>query len=190
VAPGFSTRVIESVSGHEQRATLWADARMAFDAGPGIRSEADMAALIAFFRARRGAARGFRFRDPFDSVSGAFGSAPSPLDQRIGTGDGAATQFPLRKAYGVPGDPQVRTITRPVEGTIRIALDGVEVASGWQHMGLGLIAFDEPPPDGAAVTAGFVFDVPVRFAEDRLEIDRETFAAGAAPSVPLVEVRE
>ena len=190
VAPAFSTRVIESASGHEQRSTQWADARLSFDAGPGVRSEADIAALIAFFRARRGAARGFRFRDPFDGASGAFGVAPGPLDQMIGTGDGAATGFRLRKAYGAGAEAQVRMITRPVAGSVRVAVDGVELGAGWQLGPLGEVRFDDAPAEGMVVTAGFLFDVPVRFAEARLEIDRETFAAGVVPSVPLVEVRE
>ncbi|MBU0557587.1 MAG: DUF2460 domain-containing protein [Alphaproteobacteria bacterium] len=189
VAPAFSTRIVESMSGHEQRSTQWADARLAFDAGPGIRSEADIATLIAFFRARRGAARGFRFRDPFDHASGAFGVPPGPVDQWIGTGDGVTTNFQLRKNYGAD-DPQQRRIRRPVAGSIRIAVDGAERFAGWAHVGMGEIAFEEAPAPGAVVTAGFLFDVPVRFAEDRLEIDRETFAAGIVPSVPLVEVRE
>ncbi|MBO9574506.1 MAG: DUF2460 domain-containing protein [Sphingobium sp.] len=190
VAPAFSTRVIESVSGHEQRSTQWADARMSFDAGPGVRSEADVAALIGFFRARRGAARGFRFRDPFDHVSGEFGAQPAADDQAIGLGDGARTSFRLVKAYGVGGEAQLRFITRPVAGTIRVALDGVAQPDGWSHVGRGEIAFDVAPEVGVLVSAGFVFEVPVRFAEDRLEIDRETFAAGVVPSVPLVEIRE
>ncbi len=190
VAPAFSTRVVESVSGHEQRSTQWADARMSYDAGPGVRSEADIAALIAFFRARRGAARGFRFRDPFDHVSGAFGAPPDAGDQLVGVGDGARTSFALVKRYGVGGEAQARFITRPVAGTIRVALDGVEQASGWSHEEHGAIVFETPPGAGVVVSAGFAFDVPVRFAEDRLEIDRETFAAGVVPSVPLVEIRE
>jgi len=190
VAPTFSTRIIESVSGHEQRSTQWADARLYFDAGPGVRSEADIATLIAFFRARRGSARGFRFRDPYDHGSAGLGVAPGPLDQLLGTGDGLAVSFMLRKAYGTDDAVQLRAITRPVAGTIRIAVDGTELMSGWQHLGGGEIAFDDPPAEGAAISAGFLFDVPVRFAEDRLEIDRETFAAGAVPSVPLVETRE
>ncbi len=189
VAPAFSTRIIESVSGHEQRSTQWADARLSFDAGPGVRSEADIAALIAFFRARRGAARGFRFRDPFDDVSGDFGSAPAADDQNLGIGDGSTSEYALIKTYGAGADAQLRFITWPVEDSIRVALDGVEQHSGWSHVGLGMIGFDEAPGDGVLVSAGFRFDVPVRFAEDRLEIDRETFAAGIVPSVPLVEIR-
>ncbi len=190
VSPAFSTRVIESISGHEQRSTQWADARMRYDAGPGVRSETDVAALIAFFRARRGAARAFRFRDPFDNVSGDFGSAPAADDQALGLGDGARSEYALVKRYGNGVDAQTRRVTRPVEETIRIALDGVVQTSGWSHAGLGVIAFETPPGAGVLVSAGFAFDVPVRFAEDHLEIDRETFAAGAVPSVPLVEIRE
>ena len=190
VAPAFSTQVAESPSGHERRSSDWADARLSFDAGPGVRSDADIADLIAFFRARRGAARGFRFTDPYDDRSGPPGIAPGPLDQRLGSGDGVTTDFPLMRHYGSGTDAQARRITRPVAGTIRVAIDGVEQADGWQHVGLGVIAFDAAPAEGALITAGYRFDVPVRFAEDRLEINRATFAAGEAVSVPLVEIRE
>ena len=190
VSPAFSTQVVESVSGHERRSSDWADARLSFDAGPGVRSESDIARLIAFFRARRGAARGFRFTDPYDDRSGAPGAVPSPIDQRLGTGDGVRAEFPLMRHYGEGDDAQGRRITRPVAGSIRVAVDGVELTSGWSHAGMGVIAFDVAPAAGAVLTAGYRFDVPVRFAEDRLEINRATFAAGEAPSVPLVEIRE
>ena len=190
VSPAFSTQVVESVSGHERRSSDWADARLSFDAGPGVRSESDIARLIEFFRARRGAARGFRFTDPYDDRSGAPGAVPSPIDQRLGTGDGVRAEFPLMRHYGEGDDAQGRRITRPVAGSIRVAVDGVELTSGWSHAGMGVIAFDVAPAAGAVLTAGYRFDVPVRFAEDRLEINRATFAAGEAPSVPLVEIRE
>ncbi|WP_206517643.1 DUF2460 domain-containing protein [Sphingobium algorifonticola] len=189
VVPTFSTQTVESLSGHERRSSDWADARMRYDVGPGVRSESDVATLIAFFRARRGAARGFRFTDPFDDRSCALGDTPGPLDQFLGTGDGAASAFQLCKYYGAGGDAQQRIITRPVAGSIRIAVDGVERTSGWSHAGLGVIAFDIAPAAGAAITAGFRFDVPVRFAEDALEVSRATHAAGEVPSVPLVELR-
>lgn len=190
VSPAFSTQIVESVSGHERRSSDWADARMSFDAGPGVRSDADIAALIAFFRARRGAARGFRFTDPFDDRSCAVGAVPSPIDQTLGVGDGVRTEFQLMRHYGVGEEAQGRIVTRPVAGTIRVAIDGIEQAAGWSHAGLGVVSFEDAPGEGALVTAGFRFDVPVRFAVDRLEINRATFAAGEAPSVPLVEVRE
>ena len=190
LSPAFSTQIVESVSGHERRSSDWADARLSYDAGPGVRSEADMARLVEFFRARRGAARGFRFTDPYDDRSGAPGVAPSPIDQRLGTGDGVRASFQLMRHYGEGEAAQARIITRPVAGSIRVAADGVELTSGWSHAGLGVIAFDVAPASGVVLTAGFRFDVPVRFAEDRLEINRATFAAGEAPSVPLVEIRE
>jgi len=190
VVPAFSTQTVESLSGHERRSSDWADARLSFDAGPGVRSEADLVTLVAFFRARRGAARGFRFTDPFDNGSAPAGEAVSAIDQRFGTGDGVTATFRLAKYYGEGADAQQRFITRPVAGSIRIAVNGMEQMSGWSHAGLGVIAFDSAPANGAVLRCGYRFDVPVRFAEDRLEINRATFAAGEAPSVPLVEIRE
>ncbi|WP_188064613.1 DUF2460 domain-containing protein [Sphingobium sp. KCTC 72723] len=190
LSPAFSTQIVESPSGHEQRSSDWADARLSFDAGPGVRSDADIAVLIDFFRARRGAARGFRFTDPYDDRSCAPGDAPGPLDQRLGVGDGVRSRFALMRHYGAGEEAQGRIITRPVAVSIRVAADGVEMTGGWSHEGLGVIAFDDAPGVGVVLTAGFRFDVPVRFAEDRLDINRATFAAGEAPSVPLVEIRE
>jgi uncharacterized protein (TIGR02217 family) len=185
VSPGFSTNVVTSVSGHEYRNANWSDARLRFDAGPGVRGEAELAPLIDFFRARRGRAVGFRFRDPFDHSSGAFGAAPAATDQPLGESDGVRTRFGLRKLYGEGAE---RRISRPVAGSVRVAVGGVERVSGWTLDG-GVIVFDVAPASGL-VSAGFLFDVPVRFAEDRIDINRVSFAAGEAPSVPLIEVRE
>ncbi len=185
----FSTAVVESASGHEQRMVDWSNARMRYDAGPGLRSEADVAALTEFFRARRGAAKSFRFRDPFDGSSSPTGAPVTPLDQPLGTGDGLTTRFGLYKHYGPGAEAQRRPITRAVVDTVCVAVNGVEVTN-WFHMGLGIIQFDEAPPKGAVLTVGYEYDVPVRFASDRLEVSRATFLAGEIASVPLVEVRE
>ncbi|MCA3255194.1 MAG: DUF2460 domain-containing protein [Alphaproteobacteria bacterium] len=190
VAPGFSTVVATSASGFEQRNAQWADARLSFDAGLGVRSEADLATVAGFFRARRGRACGFRFRDPTDWSSNGAAGTPGPLDQRIGTGDGVTTRFRLCKRYGEGADAQLRLVTRPEAGTVRVAVGGVEAAGGWALAEGGWIEFASAPLAGAAVTAGFAFDVPVRFAEDRLEMSLATFRAGEAPSIPLVEIRE
>jgi uncharacterized protein (TIGR02217 family) len=187
VAPAFSTNVVTSASGNEYRNANWQQARLRFDAGPGVRGDAELETLLAFFRARRGAAVGFRFRDPFDFSSNGMAGDPTPLDQQIGTGDGATTSFKLTKSYS---GGEERHVTRPVAGTVRVAIDGIEQVSGWSLEALGDVVFDEPPAPGATITAGFLFDVPVRFAEDRLEINRATFMAGEAPSVPLIEIRE
>jgi uncharacterized protein (TIGR02217 family) len=186
VEPAFSTAVVTGAGGGEQRNSDWSDARLRFDAGPGVRGEADLHALIAFFRARRGAAQAFRFEDPFDNSSNGMTGTPGAANQALGTGDGVRTAFALVKAYGA----QVRRITRPVAGSVRVSVAGVERTSGWTLGPLGMLSFEEPPPAGAAVRAGFRFDVPVRFADDRLSVSRATFEAGEIASVPLIEVRE
>ncbi|WP_221794997.1 DUF2460 domain-containing protein [Aquisediminimonas sediminicola] len=190
IAPQFSTAIVTTASGAEQRNAEWADARLQIDAGPGLRSEADIETLITFIRARHGAARGFRFRDPFDFSSNHMTDAPGVLDQQIGIGDGKTTAFDLVKNYGIAPDYQHRRITRPLTGSVRIALAGVEILDGWTLRPKGVVSFDIAPAAGVPITAGFLFEVPVRFAEDRLEVSRATFRAGEAASVPMVEVRE
>ena len=188
VAPEFSTSIAVTASGHERRNSLWSDARLHFDVGPGIRSESELSQLIAFFRARRGPARGFRLADPFDNSSNGMTGTPTMLDQLIGTGDGARAEFQLMKTYG-SSEPQVRPITRPRADTLLVSVGGA-ASTAWTLGDKGVLQFAVAPPAGAEVRAGFRFDVPVRFAEDRLDISAVNFAAGEAPSVPLIEVRE
>lgn len=185
--PSFSTNVVTSASGHEYRNANWSQARLRFDAGPGVRSETELGDLISFFRARRGSAVAFRFRDPFDHSSNGMTGVPGFGDQPLGEGNGTRTGFELVKHYG---EGEVRRITRPAPGSVRVSVSGIEQAGGWSLDPMGVVRFDTAPASGSVVAAGFEFDVPVRFAEDRLEINRATFLAGEAPSVPLIEVRE
>ncbi|WP_324697275.1 DUF2460 domain-containing protein [Novosphingobium aerophilum] len=190
VIPEFSTSISVTASGFERRNSLWSNARLRFDVGPGVRSEAELGELIAFYRARRGPARGFRLRDPSDYSSNGMVGTPSPLDQPLGTGDGITARFPLVKRYGEGSAEQVRRVTRPLFDTLLVSIGGAVQVGNWTLEPQGVIAFDDPPPLGAAVRAGFLFDVPVRFAEDQLEVAGAAFAAGEAPSVPVVEIRE
>ena len=185
VSPEFSTSVAVTSSGHERRNALWSDARMRYDVGPGVRSQAELRVLLDFFRARYGPARGFRLRDPFDFSSNGGDGEPGPLDELIGVGDARTADFQLRRNYG----EQQRPITRPEPGSISVSVDGIP-ADNWTHAGRGLIRFAAAPAAGSEIRAGFRFDVPVRFAEDRLDVSGATFAAGEAPSVPLIEIRE
>jgi len=178
VSPGWSTAVLTAAGGAEQRVADWAAALTRYDVGPGVRSEADIAALLAFFRARMGRARAFRLRDPFDHAGAGAGEA-------IGTGDGAARRFALVKRYGAVA----RRITRPVAGSVAVTVGGVATAGFAVEPG-GWVVLDAAPAAGLAVAASFAFDVPVRFAEDRLTVSGATHLAGEAASVPLVEVRE
>nr|WP_084787953.1 DUF2460 domain-containing protein [Sphingomonas yabuuchiae] len=176
VTPGFSTAILTSAGGREARNAAWAEARTTYDVGPGIRSAEDIATLLGFFRARMGPARGFRLRDPFDSIG---------ADEAIGTGDGVTRRFALARHYG----GQSRRITRPVAGSVSVKVAGLAVTGFALEPG-GWLLFDTAPAKGAAIAASFIFDVPVRFAEDRLSTTLAGFRAGAAASVPLVEVRE
>ena len=189
VSPEFSTSVAVTASGYERRSSHWSDARLRFDVGPGIRSESELGVLLQFFRARRGAARGFRLEDPFDFSSNNLTGMPTATDVLLGLGDGLEAGFDLVKHYGEGDEPQVRRITRPRAGTLLVSVDN-QPTTAWTLQAGGRILFDEAPPAGSQVRAGFLFDVPVRFAQDRLDISSANFSAGEAPSVPLVEIRE
>ncbi len=182
VMPETSTAIAVGAGGAEARNVDWAEPRTRYDVGPGVRSERDVAVLLDFFRARLGPARGFRLQDPFDHATGV---PPAFGDVAIGTGDGMTTRFALVKRYGA----MVRRITRPVAGSVRVGVGGVET-QGFAVVAGGWVQLDVAPARGVAVTAGFAFDVAVRFAEDRLQVARATFGAASAASVPLIEVRE
>ncbi|WP_312784793.1 DUF2460 domain-containing protein [Brevundimonas sp.] len=179
------TEITTLGSGFERRSTPWAEGRRRYLIGAGLRSLDDMAALTAFFEARRGRLYGFRFRDFADFKSCAPGEAVAATDQRIGAGDGARRSFGLSKAYG----DHVRRIAKPVEGSVRVAVNGVETtAFALDHL-TGEATLATPPALGAVVTAGFVFDTPVRFDADRIEVTLESFGAGRMVAMPLIEVR-
>jgi len=185
------TEVVTLASGFERRSTPWAQGRRRYLIGANLRSLDDMAALTGFFEARRGRLYGFRFRDFADFKSCAPGGAVTPHDQALGLGDGAGTSFELRKRYGEGEDVADRRIAKPVEGSVRISLDGAELASAAFETDLttGMVTLETPPAEGVAVTAGFEFDVPVRFDADRIDVTLESFTAGRMAAVPLIEVR-
>jgi uncharacterized protein (TIGR02217 family) len=189
VTTEFSTNIVTTLSGHERRNSDWADAKASYDVSPGIRSEAELGILFDFFRARRGPAIGFRFQDPFDHSSNGMIGTPQAGDQTIGVGNGLRTEFQLIKSYGQGAAVQSRAITRPVAGSILVSVNGV-AASNWTLAEGGKIQFATSPPAGAQIKAGYYFDVPVRFASDRIEANRFSFEAGEMPSVPLIQIKE
>ncbi len=191
--PERRTEIVGFGSGREQRNARWADSRRRYDAGYGVKTFETLQQVVAFFEERRGPLTGFRWRDRLDCGSAAPGAAVSPLDQGIGIGDGARANYQLVKTYGAGFAPYVRTINKPVAGSVRVAVGGVEAAAASFACdpATGIVSFapSHLPPSGAAVTAGFQFDVPVRFDTDYLEVDLSAFAAGAIPKIPLVEIR-
>jgi uncharacterized protein (TIGR02217 family) len=185
------TEIVTLGSGFERRSTPWAQGRRRYLIGANLRALDDMAALTAFFEARRGRLYGFRFRDFADFKSCVPSGAASPQDQNLGIGDGVRTDFPLVKRYGDEADAPERPIPKPVAGTVRVGVDGLEADPALFEIdpASGVVTFANPPPAGAMVTAGFEFDVPVRFDADRVEVTLESFAAGRMAAVPLIEVR-
>ena len=190
--PERRTEIVSLTNGHEERRTPWAHSRRRYDAGLGLRSLDDVAALIAFFEARAGQMHGFRWKDWADCKSSAPSVAPGYQDQQIGTGDGVTRVFALRKAYASGPAQYWRPIAKPVEGTALAGVGGVELLADADfevNTATGLITFAEPPESGGRVSAGFEFDVPVRFDTDRIAVSVASFQAGDLPQVPVVEVR-
>jgi uncharacterized protein (TIGR02217 family) len=192
--PERRTDVVVLGSGAEERNARWADSRRSYNAGYGATSLNDLHAIIAFFEERRGRLHGFRWRDPSDWKSCAPEDTPTALDQRIGTGDGTTLLFQLAKTYGGASNPWTRAIAKPVDGSVLVAVAGALQTAGANYtldITTGLITFlpGHVPPADAAITAGFEFDVPVRFDTDKLEINLQGFRHGAIPSIPIVEIR-
>jgi len=192
--PQRRTEVVLLGSGAEERNARWAHSRRVYDAGYGVKTFEALSQVIAFFEERRGRLYGFRWRDRLDHSSAAPDAAVAATDQAIGTGDGVTASFQLSKTYGSLYSPYQRPIAKPAPGSVRVAVAGSEVSEGTAFSvdtTTGVVTFlaGHIPPVGAAVTAGFLFDVPVRFDTDYLEVDMSAFAAGAIPKIPLVEIR-
>jgi uncharacterized protein (TIGR02217 family) len=189
--PTWSTEVIQTDTGFEYRNSNWSQARHRYDVAAGVADQEDFVRLKSWFLTTRGPAIGFRFRDFGDYSSRSDGtSPPTPADQRIGTGNGTQTSFQLVKRYPIAsGIEHVREIRKPVPGTVLIALNGAPQTTGWTvNTATGVVTFSSPPAASVIVTAGFEFDVPVRFAEDAWSFTFEDFDSGSA-SVPLLEIR-
>jgi len=188
--PKRQTEIVALGSGHEERNTRWADSRRHYDAGYGVKSLADIHDILSFYEERRGQLYGFRFRDPMDYLSCRPGETVAADDQEIGIGDGLETDFQLIKTYGSTFAPYARDISKPVTGSVILAVDGVPQASGWSvDETTGLVSFTVPPLVSSVISAGYEFDVPVRFDADQLVIDIGAFQAGSVPQIPIVEIR-
>lgn len=190
--PERRTEVVTLSNGFEERNTPWAEARRRYDAGVSLRSLDDIEELIAFFEARQGQLHAFRWKDWADYKSCRSSASVGFADQLIGVGDGVVTEFPLTKTYRSGPAAQTRRISKPVQGTVRAALQGDEAQDGVHFQvdwSTGIVTFATPPAVGEQVTAGFEFDVPVRFDTDRIQVSVASFQAGDVPHVPVVEVR-
>lgn len=185
------TDVVTTASGREERNARWANSKRKYNAGFGVKSLDDIQAVVAFFEERRGKLYAFRWKDFADFKSCAASAAVAATDQVIGTGDGVTAAFQLVKKYGTGTRNYVRAINAPVSGTVRVAVNGVVTTLFAVNVLTGMMTFNAGsiPVIGAVVTAGFEFDVPVRFDTDAITINLAHFAGGDIPNIPLVEVR-
>ncbi len=192
--PERRTEIVVLGSGAEERNTRWAHSRRRYNAGYGVKTLDQLHAVIAFFEERRGRLHGFRWKDHADFKSCPPQGTPSPLDQEIGVGDGETAAFQLVKAYGTGATKYVRTIAKPVAGSVRVAVAGVEKTAGTDFTvaaTTGVVTFLGASIPGAdeIVTAGYEFDVPVRFESDQLTVNLSAFQGGEIPDISVVEVR-
>jgi len=188
--PERRTQIVELASGNEERNASWANSRRRYDVAYGIRRADDLAAVVAFFEARNGRLHGFRYKDWADYKSAQPSQAITATDQQIGTGTGSLQTFQLAKRYASGGQTWVRTIAKPVAGTVRVALGMVEQMSGWTlDTTTGVISFTTAPAGGVIVRAGFEFDVPVRFDSDTLDVTLDFERLGSITAIPLLEIR-
>ncbi|MEM9045755.1 MAG: DUF2460 domain-containing protein [Pseudomonadota bacterium] len=184
------TEVVTLANGFEERNSPWSQSRRRYDAGLGIRGLDDLDQVLTFFEARRGRLFGFRWKDWLDHRSGAPSAAVAPGDQSIGVGDGTTSAFRLTKTYSSGGFTSVREISQPIDTSVRVAVGGVEQTPGVGFLvNGGIIELSAAPGFGVQVTAGFEFDVPVRFDTDVIEVNLAAFEAGEIPSIPIIEVR-
>jgi uncharacterized protein (TIGR02217 family) len=183
--PGFKTTIITLSSGFEKRNQDWSETRGTWDIGYGIKTTDDLDNLISFFYARRGRARGFRFKDWSDYIL---------KKQAIGIGNGSNTLFQLFKRYTSGSQDYDRILTKIVTGSEMVYVNDVlQPGSNYTiNYNTGLITFGAMhiPVMSAIVSASAEFDVPVRFDMDKLNITMQQFDQGAIPNVTLVELKQ
>lgn len=179
--PEFATTIVTMASGFEQRNINWQAARGRWDVASGLKNQTQLDTLLAFFRGRKGRAHGFRFKDWSDFKA---------TGQLIGTGDGTNKTFQLVKNYTSGAGSESRIIKKPVSGTTKIYLNGVQLTSGWSiSSSTGIVTINTAPGNGVPVTADFEFDVPVRFDTDRMAVTIEFFNLHQWSGIPIVEIR-
>lgn len=188
--PEWRTDIVTLGSGAEHRNARWGHSRRRYDAGYGIKTLDELHTVLAFFEERRGRLHGFRWHDRIDCHSGAPQQQPVFSDQQIGVGDGVEKAFQLIKRYGAGFAPYTRKIVKVVGGSVKVGISGIELSpeAFSVDVNTGMVTLASAPLSGANVTAGFAFDVPVRFDTDALDVDLAAFSAGVIPTIPLIEI--
>jgi uncharacterized protein (TIGR02217 family) len=179
--PMFKTTIMDLSSGFEKRNSDWSEQRCSYDVGYGIMTKDDFSLVLKFFYARKGRARGFRFKDWSDF------EMPK---QDIGTGNNVLQDFQLFKTYEDDAASYDRAIRKPVNGTVKVYKNDVLQTTGYTvAYDTGIVHFNTPVVLGVVVSAECEFDVPVRFDSDKMEVNVQTFEAGSIPQIPIIELK-
>jgi len=192
--PMYNTDIVTVKSGYETRNQNWVQSRHEYDASFGVTTEDRLSELVDFFHAMAGQAHEFRFKDWADYKSCSLTEEPSQTDQVLGVGDALGTDtFQIIKTYTAGILSRVRDISKPIEGTLLVEVDGVLLVEALDYTvdyTTGLITFlgGSIPNDGVGARCGYQFDVPCRFGSDALNINLNAYAIGET-TVPLIEVR-
>lgn len=180
--PQYSTDIVVTNGGYEQRRLNWEESRAVYNVAHSVKDKTQLDELIAFFRARKGKANGFRFKDWTDYQA---------TSQQIGIGDDVKTEFQLIKSYVSGSVSEIKTIKKPVSGTIKVYFDSIEQLSGFStDASTGVVTFDSAPSSGVSITSDFDFDIPVRFDTDILNAQIDNFGVFSWQNINIVEIRQ
>lgn len=177
-SPRFSTAITTSDGGGSDRNRHWQHPLRTFRLPKAVREHEQLEALKDHWLVMGGPEMLWPFTDPLDFASVRL-QLPnvSPeitlADQIIGVGDGITRSFQITKTYRVGGRTYARPIYLPHDDTLLPGIAGYapEAVPGdpftWTVTREGgVITFDHAPAEGASITAGYYFDVAVRFQRD------------------------
>ena len=209
--PTTSTQVVVTGGGHRKANRRW-DQHLRRFALTYLREPEDIHAILEIFEGVDGPANSFLARDWNDWNTTAGRMKPgdeaqiTAFDQPLRNtadnsflADGATRTFQMVKRY-LPGSAgHTRVIEKPQAGTIRAAVDGVELLEGSPtdftvNTATGIVTFQTAPgatgsPTAVPVTWGGAFHVPVAFVNDEFIQGLQSAETTELPDIPLIEVR-
>lgn len=163
-SPQYSVTISETASGHEARNANWNRSRRLFNVQAGPRMQDEIEEIYEFWMALGGPETGFRFKDFSDFKSCRLSAEPAATDQVLTLIPGSPGGYQLEKRYTAGTRARTRKILKPVQGTIKIANNGVLMTEGVNYLidyTSGLMTLFTAP--AGPITWGGEFDTPVRF---------------------------
>lgn len=195
--PVWGNVISRVASGAENVRQVWQHPLHQYSLPVAARRQEILEGLKNVWMVTAGNARTFPFRDPLDFASAALENPNQVpvitfIDQFLGTGDGFETDFQITKLYTFGPESYARLISLPILSTVVVAVDGVLVPSSDYTVSRpgGVITFDTAVANGSLVTAGFLFDVEVRFSDnDTYAGVMRAFSVSGFENLNLMEVR-